>query len=407
MGEKHQRAKERAARLLKDGKFESALEVYREIVAEDPSEIGCWAKVGELAQQLGLYSEALPAFQKVADRYAKDGFLFKAITTCKQILQIEPGHTETQEMLASLYASKRSPGETSKPVKRVREAAPNAPALQELVTSRPSVPASAAENTLPRTPLFSELPESAFKDVVAGLTSRRVEAGRTIIVEGERGHSMFILSTGRVRVEKGQPPVLLATLSEGAFFGEMALLQDSTRTASVIAEEDSEILELDRAVIDRLIANHPPVAKVLRDFYQQRLLTTATAVHPFFQPFSPSERRVLIDRFRARSFAEGEVVIKEGEAGRGLFLLLSGGLEVWKGSSMLAELGPGEMVGEMSLLRDAKTTATVRSATESWLLRLSREDFREVAGERPEVLEVLERVAEERLGDQRSTGDLV
>lgn len=420
MGDQHQRAKEKAARLLKERKDAAALEIFRAIVAEDPAELGCWAKIGELSQAAGQTQAAVDAFRRVADRLAKDGFLLKAITVCKQILELEPAHTETQEMLASLYAAKRTPAEarvSQRPKRREPAASTQLRDLVSVAPSRPSLPAEDDASAMPRTPLFSDLPPEAFREILEGMTRRHVNPGACIIKEGEHGHSFFVLVSGRMRVEKSSElqPILLAHLGEGAFFGEMALLQDGARTASVYAEEESEILELDRALLEGLVARHPLVAKVLRDFYQQRLLTTAMAVHPFFQPFTPSERRMLGAQFQARAFAAGEVLIKEGDRGQGLYLLLSGALEVSSTrGGVLATLGPGEMVGEMSLLRDARTNATVCAREESWVLRLSREHFRSVAGERPEVLDLLERLVEDRLDVNRTvrnpppgTGDII
>lgn len=433
MAEQHHKSRERALRLLKDGKVDAARDLLRTIVAEDPGEIACWARLAEIAQQRGAQAEAIEAYRAIADRCARDGLLFKAIGALKQIIAIDPTHHGTQELLASLYA-KRTGADAPPRAATIKsrrpeeaEAPTRAPTLQELVSQTPRRPtqpprpstspprpaevvtADGEVASLPRTPLFSELLPEAFVELLSGLRLRRLAENEIAVQEGERGDSFYIVVSGHLRVEKAQAdadPVVLAHLSEGAFFGEMALIQESARTASVIAEEACELLELDRATLDGLVARHLSVAKALRDFYQQRLLSTAMAVHPFFQPFSPSERRELAALFQGRSFAAGEEVIREGEPGDGLYLLLSGHLRVTAGQGSeardLANLGPGEMVGEISLLSLARTIATVRATDECWVLRLSREDFQRVAGTRPEVLQLVERVAEGRLDVNRS-----
>jgi CRP-like cAMP-binding protein len=230
-----------------------------------------------------------------------------------------------------------------------------------------------------------------------------------VISEGERGTSFFILSSGRVRVEKSTPDgqrVILAFLTDGAFFGEMAILQDTPRTASVIAESKSQILELDRKLLDETAEKFPVVARVLHDFYRDRVLATTMAVHPLFRPFGPAERRELMTQFRSRTFAAGDVLIQQGETGRGLYLLLSGELAVIadkKGEKKkLATLGPGEVFGEMSLLSEGPTAATVTASKESLVLRLDRQSFEGVAKKAPHVAELVEALREDRAESNRA-----
>jgi CRP-like cAMP-binding protein len=262
---------------------------------------------------------------------------------------------------------------------------------------------------IPPTPLFSALPKRAFVEIVVDMKMHRFEPGDRLIEEGAPGDSFFVLCSGRVRVEKraGEgPPIVLAYLADGAFFGEMALFQQGPRTASVIAEEPSELLEIDRALLDKTASRYPSVAKVLRDFYKQRLLATTMMLHPFFKPFTPNERRNLVEMFRSRAFLANEVLIEEGGKGQGLYLLLSGRLEVSKtvpsGKLVLAELGAGDVFGEMSLLVDQPTVATVRAVEDSWVVRLAKNRFGELVRARPELLDPLKTLLEGRLDTNRA-----
>src|SRR6185312_4540419 len=76
-------------------------------------------------------------------------------------------------------------------------------------------------------PLFSDLPNDAFIDLLEQLTFRRVATGESVIREGDLGKSIYVLASGHCRVVKGlgtNHAIELAKLDEGAFFGEMALL---------------------------------------------------------------------------------------------------------------------------------------------------------------------------------------
>jgi len=255
-------------------------------------------------------------------------------------------------------------------------------------------------------PLFSELPKNAFIELLVQMEMRELAAEQVIISEGEVGDSFFVLVSGSVRVQRrddsGQD-VVLAYLNEGAFFGEMALLQDGARTATVVAQAESQIFEISKEVLDRVVSHYPSVANVLRNFYRQRLLSTAMATHPLFRPFSPDERRTIMELFKSRSFKKGETLVEEGKKGSGLFLLLYGSLEVVKDRTgavpkVLAELASGDLFGEMSLLTGNPTMATVRAISDCFILRLGKKKFDELIMTHPQILELVSVVSDEREG---------
>lgn len=80
----------------------------------------------------------------------------------------------------------------------------------------------------------------------------------------------------------------------------------------------------------------------------------------------------------------GETVMREGEAGDEAYLVERGALQVARGGVHLAELGPGDWVGEMSLLLDQPRSATVSAATDAQLRRVTRDSFGRLLAEDPE-----------------------
>jgi CRP-like cAMP-binding protein len=218
-----------------------------------------------------------------------------------------------------------------------------------------------------------------------------------VIRQGEIGSSFFVLATGRVKVvrhlDDGRE-VVLSSLSEGAFFGEMALLQDGARTASVIAEEPSQLFEIKRGVLEKLIAEHPSVERTLKNFYSQRVLETIIATHPLFRPFEAIERRALAEKWQYISVNAGDVLIEERAKGDGLYLVATGSLEVLRasppgGPRLLAELKAGDLFGEMSLLDNQPTIATVQACSETTVLKLPKADFDVLIMTHPQVLELV------------------
>jgi small-conductance mechanosensitive channel/CRP-like cAMP-binding protein len=106
--------------------------------------------------------------------------------------------------------------------------------------------------------------------------------GETVIRAGDPGSSMFVVHNGRVQVqisENGRPrPV--ATLSEGDFFGEMALFTGEPRTANVVALEETEVLEIGHAAMKRVFDTNPDLVESLSFIMSERrqgLASTADA----------------------------------------------------------------------------------------------------------------------------------
>ncbi len=284
------------------------------------------------------------------------------------------------------------------------EIAEDAPVIELTEPVERSVEGSIGDVARPQIPLFSDLPKNAFIELLVQMDMREMEPGEYVIREGESGDSFFVVASGRVRVTRRGPDgkdVDLAILTDGAFFGEMALLQDGARTASVIVEEEAQIFEINKEVLDHVVREYPSVAAVLRNFYRQRLLSTAMATHPLFAPFSSDERRALMEMFKSKNFVEGEVLLEEGKKGTGLFILLYGALEVAKDQPggdklVLASLGPGDMFGEMSLLTNQPTVASVTAMSDCFVLRLSKKKFDELIMTHPQILELVALVSDER-----------
>lgn len=252
---------------------------------------------------------------------------------------------------------------------------------------------------LPKIPLFSDLPEDAFIALFERCPLRRAEPGDRIFEQGSQGTSFFVICAGKVRVLRtdGEATRELATLEEGAFFGEMALLSDAPRSASVEASaEDTQLLEIPASVLTDLSSQHPTVATALKKFCRQRLLANLMNSASLFKPFTKSERRGLVQRFRARDAVAGEVLIQEGRPSDGLYVVLTGEVAVVMGNRQVATLREGQVFGEMSLLTRSPTSATVKTTRRTSFLRLPREDFDELIMSHPQILEQVAELTDER-----------
>ncbi|MBS2024523.1 MAG: cyclic nucleotide-binding domain-containing protein [Deltaproteobacteria bacterium] len=256
----------------------------------------------------------------------------------------------------------------------------------------------------PKVPLFDDLSQEAFVELVNQVNYRRFTAGEVVITEGEPGRSFFVIVEGKVRVYKkladGQE-LQLAELGEGAFFGEMALLSGANRTAHVAALDDTELLEVTDTVLRDIVAKYPAVASSLKNFYRQRLLNNVMAISQLFKDFDPAERKSIVERFRMKQGTPDEVFITEGKQSDGLYVVLHGSVRVTKKGENdqdieLAKLKEGELFGEMSLLTRAPASATVKSNGPTIVLKLPRENWQELMLTHPQILELVSDLTEKR-----------
>ncbi|HKS30031.1 MAG TPA: DUF1003 domain-containing protein [Pyrinomonadaceae bacterium] len=112
-------------------------------------------------------------------------------------------------------------------------------------------------------PMFESLKENEIKQLAGLLTEVSYKAGETIFYEKEPGDAMYILRAGSVRIwvhDEDVKEVTLAELQPGAFFGELAVLDGSERSATAEAIKDSTLYRLSREDFHAFLLNHPPVA---------------------------------------------------------------------------------------------------------------------------------------------------
>ena len=97
------------------------------------------------------------------------------------------------------------------------------------------------------TPFFGGLSDSSLDLLVSMLVERRLDAGASVVSEGEAGHSMFVVQSGTLVVSKlaqSGSVVRMASIGPGDFFGEMTLIEMQNRSASVVAESAAVLYEL-------------------------------------------------------------------------------------------------------------------------------------------------------------------
>ncbi len=127
---------------------------------------------------------------------------------------------------------------------------------------------------LSRIPLFSKLQHDNLNALAEHSSCRRYVEGEIIIRENERDGKLFIIIDGEVDAVKNHAcknEIRLRRMSSGDYFGEMSLIDNLPRSASVIAITDTKVLSLDRANLLRTINEHPDMAVQLLQVLTVRL----------------------------------------------------------------------------------------------------------------------------------------
>jgi CRP-like cAMP-binding protein len=150
-------------------------------------------------------------------------------------------------------------------------------------------------------PLLRELSDEERLEVVRGMRLHTYEAGDIVATEGEPGESLFTVITGAVRVFVKSPTghnFEMGLLREGEFFGEISSISGRPRTSTVVATTHTELLELDRATVERIARRYPRVREILESAYLQRASSPeAAAIRAV--PVDPSSRRRAIEVLEA------------------------------------------------------------------------------------------------------------
>ena len=257
-------------------------------------------------------------------------------------------------------------------------------------------------------PLLSSLDAPAFAEVLEHLTRRALHPGEALLKEGETAGSVYFLVGGTLKVTKHDDfrgDQALGRITAGSVVGEMALVLDRPRTATVKAEGDVETLRLEIETLRTLASENGSVDTALRRYTRQRLLSMLLDTSPLFRGLPPAARAALLHRFQSRKVAAGETVIAEGDSAPSLSLVMHGEVEVVKAdgdaTSSLARLGAGQVFGEMSFVTGEPASASVIAATDTALMALASEALAEVCSGHPEVESRLRTLSDERVQENR------
>nr|XP_019012155.1 cAMP-dependent protein kinase regulator [Kwoniella pini CBS 10737]OCF50936.1 cAMP-dependent protein kinase regulator [Kwoniella pini CBS 10737] len=220
--------------------------------------------------------------------------------------------------------------------------------------------------------LFRNLDEEQETDVLAAMKETTISAGEMIIEQGAAGDYFYIVESGELDIfvkkdgqvidpEKGDRPLLgkkVATCKEGSSFGELALMHNAPRAASILSITPCTLWALDRVSFRTILLDHTS--------RKRRLYESFLSEVQILQSLQPQERAKIADVLESRTFNQGEDVIKQGEAGDEFFLIESGNaIAIKRGEdgreSVVKRYNKGDYFGELALLNKQTRAATIRA----------------------------------------------
>ncbi|KAF7660814.1 hypothetical protein LDENG_00273860 [Lucifuga dentata] len=200
--------------------------------------------------------------------------------------------------------------------------------------------------------------------------------GCCVIQEGDDGSTVYVLEEGMVEVTKQGKK--LCTISPGKVFGELAILYNCTRTASVTALTDIKLWAIDRQVFQTIMMT---TGLIKHSQYTDFLRSV-----PSFQALPEDILSKLADVLEETHYSDGDYIIRQGATGDTFFIISKGQVNVTQQNAasedqvVMKTLSKGEWFGEQALKGEDVRTASITAVGDVTCLVIDRESFKQLIG---------------------------
>ena len=230
--------------------------------------------------------------------------------------------------------------------------------------------------------LFNTLEAKDISIVIGAMEEKAFSSGDVVIQQGDEGDCLYIVDSGELDCFKILPGTskekFLKTYVAGEAFGELALLYNCPRAATIKAKTSCILWSLDRDTFNNIVKES---ARMKRQKYETFLKSVE-----ILSTMDEYEISVVSEALRRCVFREGEYIIRQGEVVDVFYIIEEGEAVAFgskdHGKASIPEMNysKGNYFGELSLLRDQPRAANVKAKTDVKLLALDRNSFKRVLG---------------------------
>lgn len=254
----------------------------------------------------------------------------------------------------------------------------------------PSFPKTAEQNQRLRTAvsrnfLFAHLDDDQTDQVLGALQERKIPAKDVkVIIQGDVGDYFYVVedgafdvhvsSTGKLESGPGGLGAKVTSCGPGTSFGELALMYNAPRAATVVSSEPSILWQLDRVTFRRILMDSA--------FQRRRMYESFLDSVPLLKDLTPYERSKVADALETSKYQPGTAIIREGDIGDHFYILEDGTAAVYKEGveSSVKTYTKGDYFGELALLNDKPRAASVIAETEVKVAMLGKNGFQRLLG---------------------------
>ena len=242
----------------------------------------------------------------------------------------------------------------------------------------------------------------------------RVAKGENFFTENQNSDRMYLLEEGEVTLTRGGKAI--DVVKAGEIFGEMAAISQLPRSATGTARTACRVVSLDAKQFQRAIQKMPEFALMLMNILINRLRLTLTmlAMSKSLEASDGARTRRVFDDKLLRGLMVAtqhrlpqhcplnKVIMREGETGVFMYVVLSGRVAISIKSKVVEWVGPGGVFGEMALVDESPRAATATAETDCDLLSINRGDFLTMVKTNPVFVVSLLKAGADRLRDMTS-----
>jgi cAMP-dependent protein kinase regulator len=233
--------------------------------------------------------------------------------------------------------------------------------------------------------LFSHLDDDQSAQVLGALQEKPIPTqGIKVISQGDVGDYFYVVENGAFDIYVNKSGKLetgadglgakVGSVGPGGSFGELALMYNAPRAATVMSSEKSTLWALDRVTFRRILMDSA--------FQRRRMYEGFLEEVPLLSTLTPYERSKIADALETKKFPTGTKIITEGDVGESFYILESGEAEVFKRGvdKAVHQYKKGDYFGELALLNDAPRAASVVSTSEVKVATLGKDGFQRLLG---------------------------